>query len=259
MKRTIPTTNYGVGRGGKKIDKIIIHWFGVGTLAGADARFKKVGEQASAHYGVSDTTVYQWVDEKDTAYAAGNFAANQTGINIEHDATTTKNASEATYQTSAKLIRAIRQRHGDLPLRPHKEFKNTQCPGTLDLAKLDALARQDDSGGMGSEEALLKVIKVLEGERDYVLGRLKIVEDQAALDKKEATRVQVTLEGERDTVLKQLKIVDDKLARCHTDLETCDTKPPVIKEVIVEKVVVKPAEELSFWQLLSLIFTRKGN
>lgn len=139
-RRIIPVSNYTVGRSGKKIDKIICHWFGTGTLAGADARFKNPASQVSAHYGVSGSTIYQWVEEQDTAYAAGNLEANRTGISIEVDATTEHNASDETYNTVGELIADIWNRHGKLPLRRHNEFKATQCPGTVDVSKLEAIA-----------------------------------------------------------------------------------------------------------------------
>lgn len=134
--------NFTKGRGGKKISFIVMHWFGVGTLKSADNRFMSPTGGASAHYGISGKTVYQWVKEEDTAWHAGNFDANQKSIGIEHDATTTKNASAATYESSAKLIASIWKKYGKIPLRKHKEFKPTQCPGTLDIKKIEKRANE---------------------------------------------------------------------------------------------------------------------
>ena len=112
IKQTIPTSNYDTSR--KPITHIVIHWI-VGTLASADASFKNPSRIASAHYGVEDNTIYQWVDEKHTAYHCGNYAFNQKSIGIEHSAAPDRPASEATYQSSGKLIAEIAKRY-NIPL-----------------------------------------------------------------------------------------------------------------------------------------------
>jgi N-acetyl-anhydromuramyl-L-alanine amidase AmpD len=126
------------------IDRIVIHWFGVGTLEGANTMFQKAGG-TSAHYGISDDRVWQWVKEEHVAYHAGNYAMNQRSIGIEHDANPEKPLSEASYQTSATLIREICNRYNIIPNRQtiikHSEVKATQCPGTIDLDKLIALVK----------------------------------------------------------------------------------------------------------------------
>jgi regulator of replication initiation timing len=94
---------------------------------------------------VSDDTVYQWVKESEVAWHAGNWPINQCSIGIEHDATTTKNASEKTYQTAGELLADICKRN-NIPLDrehiiKHSEVSATQCPGTLDVDRIIALAK----------------------------------------------------------------------------------------------------------------------
>lgn len=138
--------NYEQGRRGKTINKVILHWFGIGTLESANARFQKVGEQASAHYGISGGRIWQWVKEEDTSYGAGNLAANLEGINIEHDATVPTesdpghNASEETIQNSITLVTEICRKY-NIPadsnhIYRHSFFKATQCPGTLQVERI---------------------------------------------------------------------------------------------------------------------------
>lgn len=129
----------------KPIDRIIIHWFGIGTLDSANTRFQNVANQVSAHYGISDDTVWQWVKEEDVAYHAGNYAMNQRSIGIEHDATTTKNATEKTYQTSAQLVADICKRH-NIPcdrthILKHSQVVATSCCGTLDIDRIVSMAK----------------------------------------------------------------------------------------------------------------------
>lgn len=49
-------------------------------------------------------------------------------------------ASNEDYQTVAELIAELRATYGPLPLKPHRAFTSTQCPGVWDLARLDRIA-----------------------------------------------------------------------------------------------------------------------
>src|SRR4030081_3246377 len=76
--------NYSAGRPGG-ISWIVLHTM-VGTVASANARFQNPNQQASAHYGIGlDGSLFQWVDESDTAWHAGDFVVNQASIGIEHE------------------------------------------------------------------------------------------------------------------------------------------------------------------------------
>ncbi len=129
----------------KPIDRIVLHWFGAGTLESAHTTFQKPGG-TSAHYGISGSRVWQWVKEENVAWHAGNYAMNQRSIGIEHDATTTSPASEETYKTSAQLLADICKKY-NIPLDrthviKHSEVpRATQCPGTLDIDRIIALAQ----------------------------------------------------------------------------------------------------------------------
>lgn len=204
IRRQIPTTNYDTSR--KKIDRIVIHWFGIGTLTSADARFSKLNEQSSAHYGISDNTIYQWVDEAHTAYHSGNYSMNQRSVGIEHDATTTKNASDATYKTSGELVRAISDRHG-IPLDrehiiAHREVKATQCPGTLDLDKIIQIAKDDIIPPVNDDTK--KALKVLEATKvEFNHGNLEGTADagRGAQKDAESLRSQIKTLQEANTNL----------------------------------------------------------
>jgi N-acetyl-anhydromuramyl-L-alanine amidase AmpD len=141
----------------KPVDKVVIHWFGEGTLTSANSRFQNPESKVSAHYGISDNTIWQWVKEENVAYHAGNYTMNQQSVGIEHDATTTKNASEETYRTSGMLVGDICRRY-KIPIDrehiiKHSEVKATQCPGTLDLDKIIAIAK---GNSMADDEMVIK-------------------------------------------------------------------------------------------------------
>ena len=126
------------------ITTIVIHWI-VGNLAAADAVFAKLGG-VSAHYAVEDSTVHQYVPENKVAYHAGVYLVNQQSIGIEHSASPDRPASDLTYETSGQLIAEIAKRY-NIPLdrahiKGHKEYKATQCPGTMDIDRLISIAKK---------------------------------------------------------------------------------------------------------------------
>ncbi|MEK6884264.1 MAG: peptidoglycan recognition family protein [Nanoarchaeota archaeon] len=131
----------------KPIDRIIIHWFGTGTLESADKRFMNPKNFVSAHYGISGGTIYQWVKEEEVAYHAGVYSMNQRSIGIEHDATTTHPLTSESYDTSGKLVALVAERW-NIPLDrthiiKHSEVKPTQCCGTIDIDKIISLAQKE--------------------------------------------------------------------------------------------------------------------
>lgn len=130
------TPNFTQGRQGQKIQGVIIHW-AVGTIESANTTFQNRSRNTSAHYGVQDDTVFQWVDDGSTAYHAGNWTVNTQTIGIEHSAQPGRDASQATLETSAQLIADLSKKHGfainSSTVRPHNAIKATQCPGTINV------------------------------------------------------------------------------------------------------------------------------
>jgi len=143
MKITwIGSPNFDTTR--KPIKKIIIHWM-AGSLAGTDTRFKDPKSKVSAHYGIEDNNIHQYVKEENTAWHAGVYSVNQESIGIEHSADPERPASEKTYQTSGELVADVCKRY-NIPLDrehilKHLQIKATLCPGTVDLDKIIQLAK----------------------------------------------------------------------------------------------------------------------
>lgn len=141
--------NYG-SRLNHQIKYVILHWI-AGTLASADATFLNSSRRASAHYGVADGVVHQYVEEKSAAWHCGNLTMNRESVGIENEGGPDIPITEATYQTCAALVKEICDRY-KIPLdrdhiKGHKEVsdKPTACPGTLDIDKVIRLAKgQDD-------------------------------------------------------------------------------------------------------------------
>lgn len=141
----IGSPNFSNGREGTKIDRIIIHWM-VGTLSSTDSVFQNTDRNTSAHFGVEDGNVHQYVQEPDTAYHAGNWGMNLRSIGIEHSAAPGRDASPATLETSANLIADLCRRNG-IPcdrghILKHSEVVATSCPGTIPIDALIARANE---------------------------------------------------------------------------------------------------------------------
>lgn len=147
----INSPNFGRGRQGRKIDYIIMHWM-AGNLASTDVVFQDTQRQSSAHYGIEDDRIHQYVKEEDTAWHCGNYEMNLRSIGIEHSAQPGRDASAATIETSARLVADICKRYS-IPcdrahILKHSEVFNTQCPGTLPIdtiiAKANNIIGEDD-------------------------------------------------------------------------------------------------------------------
>jgi hypothetical protein len=99
--------------------------------------FANRARNASAHYGIEDDKVHQYVDDANTAYHAGDWDVNLTTIGIEHSAQPGRLASDKTYESSAQLIaQKIREGKGKNRLRSHGVIVATQCAGTVDVARI---------------------------------------------------------------------------------------------------------------------------
>lgn len=147
--------NYGVGRAGKSIKYIVLHWI-VGRLESCDATFQNANRKASSHYGIGDNDVHQYVQEKDTAWHASNLNMNQESIGIEHEGGWEDPAgsgkrvkpSQQTHETSAQMVADIAKRY-KIPLDRehvirHNEVQGaaTACCGTLDVDWIVNRARE---------------------------------------------------------------------------------------------------------------------
>ncbi|BCQ03072.1 hypothetical protein TPCV2_18680 [Cutibacterium avidum] len=135
----IMNKHYTKGRGGHRIDKVIIH-HNAGNLSIRGCYDMWQTREASAHYQVqSDGRIGQFVWDSDTAWHAGNWNANTTSIGIEHADISSSpwKVSDACLANGAHLVAAI-CRYYKLG-RPawgtnvfgHKDFSSTECPASL--------------------------------------------------------------------------------------------------------------------------------
>ena len=80
---------------------------------------------ASAHYVVEAGKVACIVDPDRRAWHAGNSRGNHESIGIE----CRPEATEGDYATVAALVADLRAVYGNIPLKRHKDWTSTACPG----------------------------------------------------------------------------------------------------------------------------------
>ncbi|MDZ5076192.1 peptidoglycan recognition family protein [Nesterenkonia sp. HG001] len=132
------TENYTAGRDGTAVDRIVIHYI-VGTLAAADATFADPDSGVSAHYGIGEGALHQYVSEANTAWHAGDLAMNRRSIGIEHSADSDRSPSASTYEMSIDVCTRICREYGLDPqtqIIPHSSVVATACPGTVAIARI---------------------------------------------------------------------------------------------------------------------------
>lgn len=136
-----PTSAFDSGRGGHSVQYIVVHHeAAVGLTAASLSSMWSRMQSQSAHYSVDgDGVIAQHVYESDTAWACGNWTANQSSISIEHanNSTSPWTVSEATLESGAHLVAALLIKYGlGYPrwggnVRPHSQIVATACPGEL--------------------------------------------------------------------------------------------------------------------------------
>ena len=125
----------------RNITAIAIHWWGDPnqnpSFEGIVNWLCNPASGVSAHFVATgtDRKVACIVSPEDNSWATA--SANPTTISIECD----PRCRPEDYDVVAELIADIRSAYGDIPLVPHKQFVNTQCPGNYNLAELDRIAR----------------------------------------------------------------------------------------------------------------------
>lgn len=163
--------------GPRHVEGITIHHWGGDGQAFANVvswlcQYRRPG--TSAHYvaqGVDERgrpapKVACIVDPDDIAWHAGDWDANVSDIGIE----CRPEATDEDYAVVALLVRRLRSVYGDVPLRPHKRWANTACPGRWDLVRLDRMARAvpDTTGEDEMSDAqyaeLLAAVKAIPGK-----------------------------------------------------------------------------------------------
>lgn len=139
----IGSPNFTAGRNGTTVDRLIVHYMD-GNLAGTDSTFQNTTRQTSAHDGFEDDNDHSYVDWDNTAWHAGDWNMNLRSVGFEHSAQPGRNASDATYATSAARIAEACKRF-NIPcdrahILKHSEVVSTICCYTVDIDRLVSMA-----------------------------------------------------------------------------------------------------------------------
>lgn len=153
----------------------IHHWGALGQDFDTVVRYlaSDNDRQSSAHAVIMAGRATSIVSPENAAWHAGSAEGNAKSIGLE----CRPEATDADYVTVAAYIAHLRSIYGDLPLKPHKFWHNTACPGNWDLDRLDKLARS--GAGIQPESTVVKEVK-----EAIAMGKLIIAHDPAGGDGK---------------------------------------------------------------------------
>lgn len=186
----------------RSIDYITIHWWGdPGTnpsYEGVVAWLCNPRSQVSAHDVITGTgrRVAVLVNYYDAAWHAGNATGNATSLGFECD----PRARQEDYESVAEDIADTWKYYGRIiPLRPHKSWVATTCPGSYDLNRLHAMALDLYNGVPAKQTATVDEVKaayrdILEREADaggiqtYTTNGMSIAEVRADLNNSQEKR-----------------------------------------------------------------------
>jgi N-acetylmuramoyl-L-alanine amidase len=107
--------------------------------------FVNRNRNTSAHFVASGSNgIHCLVSPQDAAWAAGNAYGNATSIHIE----ARPECSDEDVRVVSWLVSFLRSHYGEnLPLKHHREWSATACPGKWDLARVDREARAWSAAG----------------------------------------------------------------------------------------------------------------
>lgn len=121
------------------IDTLTIHhWGEVGAQFWPTVDWVcRQGGDTSAHEVIEAGRVAQLINFGNAAWHSGSFEGNTTSYSLELN----PRASDGDYATAAERIADIWATYGYKPLRPHKSWSATACPGAYDLGRLEREAQ----------------------------------------------------------------------------------------------------------------------
>ena len=135
----ILSKHFTPGRDGGKIEYVVVH-HNAANLSIQQIYNVWQTREASAHFQVDvNGRIGQLVHDRDTAWHAGNWAANTHSIGIEHADSSTSpwRISDATLENGAHLVAAVCKAYGlgrptwMVNVFPHSHFQATSCPASI--------------------------------------------------------------------------------------------------------------------------------
>lgn len=139
--------NHYKGRS-QSIKYLVIHWVGEVSTAKNNATYFKSKRSASAHYFVDDKSIYQVVEEFNTAWHCGTTGItysecrNASSIGIEMCLDKANHISDKTIANTAELVQHLMQKYNikESNVIRHYDVTRKQCPAPyIDSAKWKTL------------------------------------------------------------------------------------------------------------------------
>lgn len=147
------SSNYGIGRAGKLIEKVTIHHMaGILTARQCGNIFQNPERKASSNYGIGKNgEIGLYVNECDTSYADANLESNRTSVTIE----CSNEEIGGIWKVSDKVLKVLIELIVDIFKRNkiakaikgetitwHRMYTNTTCPGDYLLSKMDYICEE---------------------------------------------------------------------------------------------------------------------
>ena len=170
IQRMISSYNHS-SRHGQSIKYIVLHYTGnKGDNAKNNAIYFNGGNRnASAHYFVSDSLIYQVVEDNRSAWSVGDGngkygITNSNSLNVEMCCWTDGTVSEKTEANAVELVKYLMQKHNiDIAhIVRHYDASRKYCPNWTDTRWINfkaKLGREAEKPTAKGESRLLKVMK----------------------------------------------------------------------------------------------------
>lgn len=143
------------------VDMVIVHDI-EGSAGSCLAWFQNPQARASSHYVVDSMTgkIYQMVQEKDVAWHAGNRNVNLRSVGIEHEGYAYRPGfyNPVEYETAARLIRGITERH-NIPRDRKHIIGHHEVPNPNDPSRFGGASGHTDPGPYWDWDALMYLIR----------------------------------------------------------------------------------------------------
>ncbi len=148
------------------LDTLVIHGMG-GNLSGTTSWFQNPFSLVSAHAGVGENEIHEYVKASDTAWATGVWSWNVRSYNLEIQNSPLTSAvleNAKWYLLTVVIPTHFADRRPDRSwILPHKQVKPTQCPKGIDIDSfVEDLGRRWDD--MHREQVVINVPVKAEGK-----------------------------------------------------------------------------------------------
>ncbi len=175
VRKPVSPNNYREGRGGQRPDLIVIH-VTQGEKGAVAKWFSSPRAQVSAHYLVTKLgEVWQFVDEADTAFHAGDYDVNLRSVGLEHEGVGPNyRPNEVQLEASVRLAVQICKRWNLEPngatIQPHRAFRATRCPADFPVERYISMVEQEVGAEQEVGETQNREVRIFDPRTNEPIG-----------------------------------------------------------------------------------------